>query len=524
MSFAFGNRHPCDLVPQCPDRRTEPCDERKRPWVLATAVLGSSLAFLEGSIVGLALPAMQAELLLTSEEVQWISNAYLLVFGALLLFGGALGDRYGVRRVFAGGTIIFVIGALGASFASSVGWLIFWRVVQAIGSAALVPNSLALLSRHFDPETRGRAIGTWAGASALTTAAGPVVGGWLVDTYGWPSVFLSVVPLGVITVVIAAQIPRDENTRRLPLDAAGAVLLTTGLLSLVFAILTTGSLRLTSAVAALLLGAAFFYYERRVANPMLPLALFRNTVFSGANGATALLYAALSGALYFLPFNLIQIQGYSALQAGLALLPISLLLGIGSIVAGDKLQKLSPRHVLTVGPLIAALGYVLLARPGHETHYLTDWLPPIVAIGVGMTLSVAPLTTVVMSAADDARAGVASGTNNTAARLSGMLSIAGLTAVAVGLFEAELAAGLQAAGVPAELSAHFLSRANELAQLSASDLGQPTAQDIVEASYIVVFRQLMLLCAAGAVLSGTVAWLTLRGQHFNRSSGVDGAD
>jgi EmrB/QacA subfamily drug resistance transporter len=474
------------------------------------------MAFIEGSVVNLALPAIQAQLRATSTGVVWVVNSYLLVLGAFMLIGGSLGDRFGLRRIFMAGTAVFGVSALACAFAPSLFLLTMARLIQGIGGALLVPNSLALVSRHFGEEERGRAIGIWAGASALTTAIGPVIGGWLVDRWGWPAVFLFIAPLSALTVIVAGwRVPVNPGDHTRKLDFLGSLLLVACLGSLIYALVDPGprAQRTVFFILAVSLGAAFFWREKNFHSPMLPLALFRSRTFSGANVMTLLLYFALSGALYFLPFNLIQVQGYSALQAGAAFLPFTLVMGFGSVFAGDLIRKINPRIILTVGPIVAALGFFGLAIPGDHASFVTGFLPGIVTIGVGMTLSVTPLTTVVIGSVDDRLAGVASGLNNTAARLAGVLSVAVLTTVAVGSFAGTLEALLHADGVQQGLIDRVSRDASHLAELKPP-VGTPehAAGFIVNAvkrAYVRTFRILAILCGVIAILSGMVALLFL---------------
>ena len=513
MSIAFGTRYACDNVARTDPARRVYCSKQDQPWVLGVAILGSSLAFIEGSVVGVALPAMQASFGIDSAAVQWVTNAYMLMLGALLLIGGAAGDRYGLKRVFVAGTALFGLGALACGLANTFVVLIGARVLQGLGAAALVPTSLALLSRYFDKGDRGRAIGIWAGASALTTAMGPALGGWLVDAFAWPAVFLMVPPVALLAVLVALwRVPVDTALTREPLDYAGAVLLAGALVALVVAILRIDFLEPGYWIAlSIIFGSAFLFRQRRARSPMLPLTLFRDPVFSGANLMTLLLYGALSGILYFLPFNFIQVQDYSALQTGAAFLPMTLLIGFGSIFSGKLTKRFTEREVLTTGPLIAALGFAACALPGNETRYMVDWLPAVVLIGLGMTLCVAPLTTVVMNIIDDQYAGIASGVNNTAARLAGVLAVAFLTAVAVSAFTSSLDQRLQAGGIAQDVRAQLLTRSAMLAELKVSPdvAGAPEISAMIAASYVHAFRQIALLCALGAVLSALIAWLTL---------------
>lgn len=516
VTIAQSAPQPCDRAQADAHDRTIPCPEHDKPWILITAILGSSLAFIEGSVVNLALPALQSDLNATSTELQWVVNAYLLMLGSFMLIGGSLGDRFGLRRVFMLGTALFGMASFACAFAPSLPWLIAARTLQGLGGALLVPNSLALVARHFEKHERGRAIGTWAGASALTTALGPVVGGWLVDQWGWPAVFFLIPPLAALTIVVAGwRVPVSPSGHEERLDYAGALLLVASLCLFIYALVTPAAHWRLVAIFGLaaVLAAAFIRRERRFHPPMLPLTLFRSRAFSGANLMTLLLYGALSGSLYFLPFNLIQVQGYSAVQAGAAFLPFTLILGFGSTYAGDVIRKYNPRVILTIGPVVAALGLIALAIPGVGASYVTGFLPGIVILGIGMTLSVAPLTTVVMSSVDNEQSGVASGVNNTASRLAGVLAVAVLTAVAVGWFSGELEHRLQDENLPPEVALYLKNNASRLAELDApvntpADVSA-TVEHAISNSYVGTFRLLVILCGILTALSGLIAWLTL---------------
>ncbi|HLW74773.1 MAG TPA: MFS transporter, partial [Gammaproteobacteria bacterium] len=499
--------------------RRNPCPQRDKPWVLATAILGSSLAFIEGSVVNLALPAIQSSLQAASTELLWVVNVYLLMLGSFMLVGGSLGDHFGLRRIFILGTGVFGLGALACAFASSLPLLVAARALQGLGGALLVPACLALISLHFDEHERGRAIGTWAGASALTTALGPVLGGWLVDSWGWPSVFLLMVPLALLTSFLAWwRVPVDRPLRKgSRLDYPGALLLAAALGLFIYALVDplVQSSRLTLFLIALALGAAFLWREARATAPMLPLGLFRSRAFSGANLMTLLLYGALSGGLYFLPFDLIQVQGYSALEAGAVFLPFALILGLGSTYAGGLIRRFDPRAILTLGPMITALGFAALALPGTHTAYFTGFLPGILIMAVGMTVSVAPLTTVVMGSVSEHQGGIASGVNNTASRLAGVLAVAALTTLAVAEFSSVLLGRLQQARIPAVLVQGLVADAAHLAELKPP-AGVPAAMsaavsDAVAQSYVGTFRLLVLVCAGLAAVSGLIAWFSLAG-------------
>lgn len=513
MTIGYGTHQPCE---QYLASRVFACPPRRKPWVLVTAILGSSLAFIEGSVVNLALPAIQSEFGATFSSLQWVMNSYLLVLGTFMLIGGSLGDRYGLRRIFMYGTALFGLGALACALAPSMAWLIAARAVQGFGGALLVPTSLALISSHFEEHERGRAIGTWAGASALTTALGPVLGGAVVDLWGWPAAFALIAPVAGLTLLVASwRVPASPVLSRERLDIAGALLLAVALALFIHALTTprTPVLLCGEIVSAIVFGCGFIWRERHVAAPMLPLSLFRSRAFSGANAMTLALYCALGGALYFLPFNLIQVHGYSALQAGAAFLPFTLIMGLGSTFAGGLIRRFAPRRILTLGPLVTAGGFLALAIPGMQANFARGFLPGIVLVGIGMTLSVAPLTTVVMGAVDKHHTGAASGINNTAARLAGVLAVAMLTAVAVVRFSQRLDERLPATGVPETTLAQLRAHADRLALLSPPrDVSGASAlriRNAIAQSYVETFRSLMLICALLAAFSAAIAWLSL---------------
>ncbi|MEM7611671.1 MAG: MFS transporter [Pseudomonadota bacterium] len=510
MSLAYSTRQPCDHYAS-QARGATPCSPAAQRWVLVLSVMGSSLAFIEGSIVNLALPSLQTAFDLDAKAVQWIVNAYLLTLSSLLLVGGAAGDRLGLRRVYAGGLALFGGASAACGLAINADMLIVFRALQGVGSAFLVPTSLALLNVYFEPSDRARAIGIWAGASALTTAAGPLFGGAFVDWFGWRSVFLLIAPLSFITLALAlARIPNRPAGASESLDVVGAVLLMVSLGLLTYALAGSGSSAMTAtvAVSGTLSLIVFVVYEARTKVPMLPLTLFRSTSFSGANVMTLLLYFALGGALYFIPFNLMQVQGYSAMQAGAAFLPLTLMLGLGSVLASNQLKRYSPRGLLTLGATLTGVGFALLMRPTITSSYIIDWLPGIALIGFGMTMCVAPLTTTVMASIGESHSGTASGINNTAARLAGLIAIAALTSLAGILFEQQLVQTIENVPLNAATADLLISHAGDLGGLIER---APTAdlRDKLSLAYVCVFRSIMAVCAVLAGAAAAVAWFTL---------------
>ena len=405
--------------------------------MLAATVLGSGMAFLDGTVVNVALPAIGRDLDAGLSGLQWILDAYLLTLGALLLLGGALGDRYGRRRLFEVGLVAFSAASALCGLAPNLGLLIVARAVQGIGGALLVPGSLALLSASFAPDDRGRAVGAWSGLAGAFSALGPFVGGWLVDAASWRWVFLINLPVAAITVwVVRAHVPESRGaTEGGRLDLAGAAVVTVGLGGVVFALIEGTAVGASPlVVAATVVGVAalavFPVVERAKPEPLVPLELFRSRQFSGANATTFAVYGAFAGALFLFVVQLQEGMGYSALEAGAAMLPVTVLLLVLSARAGRLGQRLGPRLPMTVGPLVAGAGLLLLSGVGPGSSYLPTVLPAVVVFGVGLALTVAPLTTAVMAAVEERHLGVGSGVNNAVARVAGLLSVALLPLVA----------------------------------------------------------------------------------------------
>jgi EmrB/QacA subfamily drug resistance transporter len=495
-----------------------PCSVPARPWILATTILASSMVFIDGTVVNVALPALQREFGATAAQAQWIVESYALFLASLLLVGGSAGDRFGRRRIFTLGVALFAAASAWCAMAGSIEQLLIARAVQGVGGALLVPGSLALISASFPQDVRGKAIGTWSGWTAITAALGPVIGGFLIEHWSWRYAFLLNIPLAAIVLLLAFRfIPESGNTRAAARpDWAGAALASTGLGALVFGLIESSSSgwsdwRVTGALlfAAITL-AGFVLVERRHPAPMLPLRLFRSRDFSGANLLTLLLYAALGGSLYFLPLNLIQVQGYSATAAGAALLPLILIMFVFSRWAGGLIDRYGARRPLVIGPAIAALGFLLLAVPGVGGSYWTMFFPGLLVLGFGMAVSVAPLTTTVMNAFDTSLAGVASGINNAVSRVAALLAIAVFGIVMSMAFRHTLAKAAADMKVAPSVMRQVMSQQDRLAAIEippqASDSEKEAIRTAVAKSFVHGFRWVMLLSALLALASSLSAW------------------
>jgi EmrB/QacA subfamily drug resistance transporter len=496
------------------------CAEKSRAWVLAATILASSMAFIDGTVVNVALPALQSNLQATVVDVQWVIESYGLFLSALILVGGALGDSYGRRAIFLFGVGAFAIASAGCGFSTSVRALVTWRCVQGIAAAFLVPGSLAIISASFDEESRGRAIGTWSGFTAITTALGPVLGGWLIEHASWHWVFFINVPLAALVIAISAwHVPESRSSNARRVDWLGAAIVTLGLTGMVYGFLESAFLgwRQPRVVGSLIAGVGFLIFflliERHVASPMVPLALFKSPSFSGANQLTLFLYAALGIFFFLFPLNLIQVQKYSATATGAAALPIILLMFSLSRWSGGLVTRYGPRRPLIIGPCIAALGFLLCAVPAVKANYWTTFFPGFVVLGLGMATSVAPLTTVVMSSVEQDRAGTASGINNAVARVAGVLAIAVLGAVMVALFSHSLNGLLAGLRLEPAVARTVEAGATRLGALDAPSNQDPqTAQKIrsaVAQAFVFGFRVIMLLCGLLALASAAVAWCVI---------------
>lgn len=396
-------------------------------WLLAAMILGSGMGFLDGSIVGLALPAMKTDLDAGAAGVQWIVNAYTLTLAALILVGGSLGDKLGRRRVFVVGVAGFAVSSVLCAAAPTIEALVAARGLQGVGAALMTPGSLAIISASFAPEDRGPAIGVWSGLAGVTTAIGPLLGGWLVDAIGWRSIFWINVPLAAVVIWLAARHVPETSGDQGRIDYEGAALTAFSLAALTYGLVEKSWLW---GGAGLALMVVFVIHQKRTPHALVPLSLFADRVFTAANICTFAIYGALSASLFLLVQQLQYVSGFSPLEAGLATIPLTILMLLFSRRAGALATRIGPRWPMTFGPLIAAAGLLLMLRIGDGASFWTDVLPATVVFGAGMTVIVAPLTTAVLAAAPMQQTGVASGINNAVSRTASLLAVAAIPPLA----------------------------------------------------------------------------------------------
>jgi EmrB/QacA subfamily drug resistance transporter len=500
-------REPCDENLIRAAAATAPCPKSSGRWVLVATILASSMAFIDGTVVNVALPALQARLNATAVDLQWVIEAYSLFLSAFLLIGGSLGDHYGRRRIFLLGVSVFTIGSAACGLAANISQLIVARGIQGVGAALLIPGSLAIISSSFSEKDRGPAIGTWSAFSAVTTAIGPVMGGWLIEHLSWRAVFFINVPIAVIvTVVTARYIKENSAPEHTPLDWLGAGLAAAGLGSLVYGLIESSRVGFRQSsvllvfVAAAILLTFFFVREARTRYPMLPLRLFRSPTFAGANLLTFLLYGALGGSLFFLPLNLIQVQHYSPTSAGAALLPFILFVSLLSRWSGGLVIRYGARIPLIIGPLLAAVGFALFARPALGGSYWTTFFPAIALLGLGMAISVAPLTTTVMGSVSQDHVGIASGINNAIARTAGLVAIAVFGIVMLDVFGRTLDRRLADESLSPQIGEVLAMQRTKLAAVDLPlDYDAETRGRVrraVDLAFVTGFRTVMLIGAA----------------------------
>lgn len=523
---------PCDEGVIRGTRISAPCRPSSRPWVIATASLGSGMAFLDSTVLNVALPALQADLGAAATQTQWVYGAYALMMATLLLIGGTLGDRYGRRRVFVLGAAVFGAASAWGTFAPGVEQLIAARAAQGVGGALLVPASLAILGASFEGKSRAKAIGTWSALSGAAMAVGPVLGGWLVEEISWRAAFLIVPALAVVAMPIALwHVPESRDPMVHRLDLAGAFLATSGLAGLVYGLIEFSASGFGDPVvpAALILGAtalsAFVFVERRGKDPMVPPSLFRSRNFDGANLVTLLFYMALTGSLYFVPFLMMQVHGYSAFVAGSAFLPFVAMAFLIGRLSGRICARFGAKPPLVVASLAIVVGFLLFALPGVEHgSYWTSFFPAMVVQGFGMALVITPLTTAALGSVPSERSGLASGVNNAVARLAGLLAVAVLGVFIYGAFSANLDARLERMDLPAAVRGELEAAKADLGAAEAPEgVNAKTAARIgraIDESFVAGFRAVMLVSSGLALASALAAALLVGGRTVRSGSSV----
>ena len=525
-------RPPCDEGEIRSGGPGAPCGSGSERWVLAATILASGMAFIDGTIVNVALPALQDGLGATATDAQWIVESYALMLAALILVGGSLGDHFGRRRVFMAGVVLFAAASVWCGLARGPDELILARGVQGIGGALLVPGSLSIIGASFSEERRGKAIGTWSGFSGVTAALGPVLGGFLIEQISWRAAFLINVPLAVVVLVIASRhVPESRDPDAARLDLSGAALATVGLGGVVYGLIESSTAGFADArvLLALVAGAValagFVAVERRKQEPMMPPALFRSRNFSGANLLTLFLYAGLGGALYYLPFNLIQVHGYSATAAGSAFLPFIVLTFLLSRWAGGLVTRYGPRPPLVIGPVITAAGFGLLALPGAgDPSYWTGFFPAVAVLGLGMSFVIAPLTATALSSVSGSHSGLASGVNNAVSRTATLLAIALLGIFVFAAFSASLDARTSsldlAPGDRAALEREKSGLGAADAPPGVSEAAAERIETAIRESFVTGFRVAMVISAFLALVSALCAALLLEPKLRPGESGV----
>jgi EmrB/QacA subfamily drug resistance transporter len=489
-------------------------------WILFATILASGMAFLDGSVVNIAIPTLQEKLQASLSDVEWVVNGYALLLAALILLAGALGDRFGRKKIFLAGIGVFTVASLLCGLSQTISQLIAFRIVQGLGAAMMVPGSLSIINLSFAESARGRAIGLWSGYAGGLAALGPFLGGWLVQLFGWPAIFYINLPLGVVAFFITLRfVPESRNHEAAKLDILGAVFILLALFGVCYALMSGPTLGWKNLLVfvSLVGGLSFFIFfvlvEISSRYPLMPLRIFRSRLVVGANLVTLFLYFALSGVIFFLVLNLQQVQHFSPLAGGLGLLPTILLITFLSGYGGTLADKIGPRIPMIVGPFLVGAGMSLLAIPGRDANYFIGFLPGLVLFGLGMSLVIAPLTKSALSV-EEKYSGAASGVNNAVSRIAGLLAVALLGAVVYSTFSSQLTTRLQSSPLTRNERKIVLDQIDKLGGISVPDLMYDEhyiyAKLAVEDSFVYSFRLAMGICAGLAFLSSIISALLIK--------------
>ncbi len=490
-------------------------------WVLLATILGSGMAFIDSTAMNVVIPVLQSELNATIPQVQWIIEAYALFMSSLMLLGGSLGDKFGRKRIFALGIVLFTGASIWCGLSPNTSQLIVARAFQGAGGALLIPGSLAIVNISFSDEHRGRAFGIWSGFTAITTTLGPILGGWLAQNLSWRYVFFINVPLALIVLgVLYWRIPESKKANgEEKLDLWGSLLVTLGLGCIVFGLIDSGNIGfghpkvIIPFIAGGLFLLGFLFYESRTSSPMMPLNLFKSKTFSGGNFISLLFWAAWSGAIFFIPFNLIQLQGYSAVGVGLAFVPLVIVLFLFSPWAGGLVAKYGAKLLVIAGTILASIGFYLFTLPGIGGSYWTTFFPAITILGIGMAIIIPPLTTAVMGSVELKESGVASGINNTVGRIAGLLAIAVMGVFALSTFNRNLDYELDSVDLQQETRQYIDDQRIKILLIDIPENVETETKtyirSAIDRSFLASFRLMMLISTGLVLLGAFVAWFTI---------------
>ncbi|MEE8299137.1 MAG: MFS transporter [Thermodesulfobacteriota bacterium] len=490
-------------------------------WVLLATILGSGMAFIDSTAMNVVIPVLQSELNATIPQVQWIIEAYALFMSSLMLLGGSLGDKFGRKRIFALGIVLFTGASIWCGLSPNTSQLIVARAFQGAGGALLIPGSLAIVNISFSDEHRGRAFGIWSGFTAITTTLGPILGGWLAQNLSWRYVFFINVPLALIVLgVLYWRIPESKKANgEEKLDLWGSLLVTLGLGCIVFGLIDSGNIGFghPKVIIPFIVGGlfllGFLFYESRTSSPMMPLNLFKSKTFSGGNFISLLFWAAWSGAIFFIPFNLIQLQGYSAVGVGLAFVPLVIVLFLFSPWAGGLVAKYGAKLLVIAGTILASIGFYLFTLPGIGGSYWTTFFPAITILGIGMAIIIPPLTTAVMGSVELKESGVASGINNTVGRIAGLLAIAVMGVFALSTFNRNLDYELDSVDLQQETRQYIDDQRIKILLIDIPENVETETKtyirSAIDKSFLASFRLMMLISTGLVLLGAFVAWFTI---------------
>jgi len=496
--------------------------------ILSATILASGMAFLDGSVVGIAIPTIQAKLNATLTDIQWIVNGYTLMLCSLILISGALGDRFGRKKIFMYGIGLFIFSSFLCSISQSIDQLVIFRIIQGIGGAMMVPGSLSIINISFEEKYRGYAIGIWSGFAGGVAALAPLLGGWLVQSFGWQSIFYINIPLGIIALALALKfVPESRDNGSTKIDVIGSLLIFLSLLGLAWGLISVPDLGLSnpliisSLLGGLIAFILFIIVQKKSKHPLVPFSIFNSSLVVGANLATLFLYFALSGVIFFLVLNLQQVQHYSPIIAGLSMLPSILLITFLSGTGGKIADKIGPRLPMIIGPLIVSVGMALLVIPGAHANYFTQIFPGLVLFGLGMALVIAPLTKSAL-AVESKYSGAASGVNNAVARIAGLLAVALLGLIVVSLFEGQLSQKITSLQMNISEKQQVMIQQDKLGGIqipsSFSSQTKQIAQNAIDDSFIYGFRWAMGINAFLALLSAIISFFTIHNKKLRASN------